>query len=123
MVVPFIVLKHMCCVCVDVVHQATRASYEAAPQHDAEVNMTVRTRPILKNPQSSIIPSAPAIPPAPADPGTIVNYQHQEDQFLKLNITPIQWNIMTGPYDALSIQSAVNVSKTETKRVRYDPIS
>jgi len=26
MVVPFIVLKHMCCVCVDVVHQATRAS-------------------------------------------------------------------------------------------------
>ncbi len=30
---------------------------------------------------------------------------------------------MTGPYDALSIQSAVAVSKTETKRVRYDPIS
>ena len=30
---------------------------------------------------------------------------------------------MTGPYDAISLQSAVNVSKTETKRVRYDPIS
>jgi hypothetical protein len=117
MVVSFIVLKHMCCVCVDVLHQATRASYDAAPQHDAEMHGTLTTRPILKNPQNSIIPSAPA------DPGIIANYQHQEDQFLKLNPTPIQWNIMTGPYDALSIQSAVAVSKTNSKRVRYDPIS
>jgi hypothetical protein len=75
MVVPFIVLKHMCCVCVDVEHQATRASYEAAPQHVSEMDVTVRTRPILKNPQRSIIPSAPAISSAPADPGTIVNYR------------------------------------------------
>jgi hypothetical protein len=97
LVVPFILLKHMCCVCADVVHQATRASYEAAPQHDMQVDMMVRTRPIIKNPQSTTVPSAPAIPSAPADPRTIVNYQHQEDQFLKLNITPIQWNIMTGP--------------------------
>ena len=52
-----------------------------------------------------------------------MNYQYQEDQFLKFNITPIQWNIVTGPYDAISLQSAVNISKTETKRVRYDPIS
>ncbi len=36
-----IVLKHMCCVCVDVVHQATRASYEAAPQHAPDVDMVV----------------------------------------------------------------------------------
>jgi hypothetical protein len=123
MVVPFIVLKHMCCVCVDVVHQATRASYEAAPQHVQEVDMIVRTRPIIKNPQSTNITLAPAIPSAPADPGTMVNYQYQEDQFLKFNVAPIQWNIVTGPYDAMSLQSAVNVSKTETKRVRYDPIS
>jgi hypothetical protein len=83
MVVPFIVLKHMCCVCVDVVHQATRASYEAAPQHASEVDMVVTTRPILRNPKSTNITLSPAIPSAPADPGTIVNYQYQEDQFLK----------------------------------------
>jgi hypothetical protein len=87
------------------------------------VNSVLYTILILKNPQRSIIPSAPTIPSAPADPGTIVNYQYQEDQFLKFNITPIQWNIVTGPYDALSIQSAVAVSKTETKRVRYDPMN
>jgi hypothetical protein len=85
--------------------------------------MIVRTRPIIKNPQNSNITLAPAIPSAPADPGTIVNYQYQEDQFLKFNVTPIQWNIVTGSYDAISLQSAVNVSKTETKRVHYDPVS
>jgi len=74
-IVPFIVLKHMCCVCVDVVHQATRASYEAAPQHVQEVDMIVRTRPIIKNPQSTNITLAPAIPSAPADPGTIPEVQ------------------------------------------------
>jgi hypothetical protein len=110
MVVPFIVLKHMCCVCVDVVHQATRASYEATPQHVSEVDMVVTTRPILRNPKNTNIILSPAIPSAPADPGTIVNYQYQEDQFLKFNVTPIQWKIVTGPYDAMSLQSAVNVS-------------
>jgi hypothetical protein len=117
MVVPFLVLKHMCCVCVDVVNQASRASYDAAPQQDIEMRNAPTSPPAAVNRRNSEIPSAPA------NPDFLVNYHNQEEQFLRLNPTPIQWSILTGPYEALSIQAAIAISKAASLRVRYDTIS
>jgi hypothetical protein len=38
MVIPLLVLKHMCCVCVNVVRQAAAVSYQATAQEDLEMN-------------------------------------------------------------------------------------
>ncbi len=114
LVIPFIVLKHMCCVCVGVVQQAAKSTYVAAPQSEWETQQNnirpTNERPIVRN--------------APADnPNVIHNYSFRETQFLQLNPLPLQWTIQAAAYEALSIQTAVAFSDTQTKRVKFDPIS
>ena len=109
LVVPFIVLKHMCCVCFQVVQQARTAAYSATPKD--EIEMQGQTN----------IPTAPTeAGNSPTNSNIVRNYHFQEEQFYKLNPIALQWSIMSSAYEALSIQTAIAVSDSGFKRVRYD---
>jgi hypothetical protein len=127
MVIPFIILKHMCCVCADVVKQAAASSYNATPQEDIEMNHDNQT--VLSSQPRTNTQSAASFPDTVLPNGAsktrtaLANRSFRETEFLKLNPVPILWSVSTGPYEALAIQAVIAIPNSEFKRIKYNTIS
>lgn len=131
MVIPLLVLKHMCCVCVNVVRQAAAVSYQATAQEDLEMNQnshsgqnnhSISSQPI-RNANSASAISANPNSATNTDANALANYSQKEINFFRLNPVPLQWSVLTAAYEALAIQAVIALSDSEYKRIKYNTIS
>jgi hypothetical protein len=111
--IPLIIIKHMCCACIQVVQKAATASYQAAPQTDPESHPRTST----SNNKAASTASCPT-----RNSNILHNYSYKETQFLVHNPTTLQWTIQTAAYEAYSIQSVIAISDAEFKRIKYNTI-
>ena len=121
MVVPFLVLKHMCCVCANVVQQAAHASYSSAPQADIEMPIIRQPAPMtnaqMDRANNNSINNSRTLN------GPAYREENVHDIFHRFNPIPIQWSVLTAAYEALAIQAVIATSETEHKRIKYNTIS
>jgi hypothetical protein len=124
--VPLIILKHLGCLCVQLVQDAAAASYGTAPQQDIEMQNNTNRRNNDPDAQSGSA-TAPLMGSGGQDSTTVQNvlqnYSYKETMFLTHNPTPIQWSVQLSAYEAYSIQAAMNTSETDTIRIRFNTIS
>ena len=104
---PVLLLKHMCCVCLQTVQKTATNTYYAAAQNDAEAQ-DLHILGAVSSPTSLVVTN---------------NHSNEVTQFLQHNPTPVQWSVQKGAYDAYAIQAVVKGFDSEVKRIRFNTIT